>query len=276
MRPGEIAELERSRRFWQAGLIYGALGLAIMAVVLGDPQMLRPERRADLFRLLVGLPVFALVAVSIPYGDRGLAWMLSLIGVGQARARRVGRRSQSWLVRLLTVISFVRFVVFLGNALGYRLNLRGVETTSMNSDVSMWLPAAMMSAIVIMLFRAGWYRPVSDNSGKVTMSDLNFETDVLERSRSVPIVVDFWAPWCGPCRILGPIIEKLADEAEGRWKLVKLDTEKYPELAARYEIRGIPAVKMFHGGEVIAEFLGALPADEIREWLSSNLPSQGG
>lgn len=102
---------------------------------------------------------------------------------------------------------------------------------------------------------------------------MHFEVDVLQRSESIPVVVDFWAAWCGPCRVLGPIIESLAADANGRWELVKVDTEAHPELMQRYRIQGIPAVKMFFKGEVIAEFTGALPAPQIQAWLDEHIPS---
>lgn len=100
----------------------------------------------------------------------------------------------------------------------------------------------------------------------------DFEQDVLERSRQVPVLVDFWAEWCGPCRTLGPVLERMAEGAAGRWELVKLDTERHPQVAARYEIRSIPAVKLFVDGEVIDEFVGALPEPRIREWIDRALP----
>ena len=106
------------------------------------------------------------------------------------------------------------------------------------------------------------------------MAAIEFESAVLQRSREIPVVVDFWAPWCGPCRILGPVIEKLAAEAGNRWELVKLNTEEQPDIAREYGVRGIPNVKMFHGGEPIAEFVGALPEDEIRRWLDAYLPGE--
>jgi putative thioredoxin len=104
------------------------------------------------------------------------------------------------------------------------------------------------------------------------MSTIDFRSAVIERSRRVPVVVDFWAEWCGPCRILGPIIEELATQAAGRWELVKLDTEAQPDVAQAFDIRGIPAVKMFHEGRVVAEFVGALPKEQVRRWLDENLP----
>ena len=101
---------------------------------------------------------------------------------------------------------------------------------------------------------------------------MDFKAEVLDVSENLPVVVDFWAEWCGPCRVLGPIIEELADEADGTWKLVKLNTEDDPELAQEYRIRGIPAVKMFYKGEVVAEFTGALPKGQIEKWLKEHLP----
>ena len=101
----------------------------------------------------------------------------------------------------------------------------------------------------------------------------DFEQEVLERSRSVPVVVDFWAPWCGPCKMLGPVIEKLAAEADGRWELVKVNTEEQPKLAASYDISSIPSVKLFRDGQVVDEFLGFRPEAEIRRWLEPHLPS---
>lgn len=103
----------------------------------------------------------------------------------------------------------------------------------------------------------------------------NFQKDVIERSFHKPVVVDFWAEWCGPCRILGPVIESLAADQNEDWELVKVDTEANQEIARQYNIRSIPNVKMFVKGEVVAEFAGALPRPQIQKWLDENLPHEG-
>ncbi|ACB74736.1 thioredoxin [Opitutus terrae] len=101
----------------------------------------------------------------------------------------------------------------------------------------------------------------------------DFQTDIIDQSQRTPVLVDFWAAWCGPCKMLGPVLEKLAGEAAGRWMLVKIDTDAHQDLAAQFGIRGIPNVKLFHHGEVIAEFAGALPEPQLRAWLNEHLPT---
>lgn len=102
---------------------------------------------------------------------------------------------------------------------------------------------------------------------------LDFNLEVIEASFQVPVVVDFWADWCGPCKVLGPVLEQLAQQANGAWKLAKLNTEKFPDLAKEYGIRGIPAVKLFVEGKPVDEFVGALPKYQVEYWLQKALPS---
>lgn len=101
----------------------------------------------------------------------------------------------------------------------------------------------------------------------------DFEARVVERSKVVPVVVDFWAEWCGPCRTLGPVLEDLDARSGGAWELVKVDVDAAPELAQRFGIQGIPAVKAFRGGQVVDEFVGAQPRAQVERWLKGVVPS---
>ncbi len=102
---------------------------------------------------------------------------------------------------------------------------------------------------------------------------VNEEKDILQASFEVPVLVDFWAPWCGPCRFLSPILDELAAEANGRWKLVKVNTDEQPEFMQKYRIQGIPALKLFYGGKIIGEQVGALPKHQLKQWLEELIPT---
>ncbi|MBB3005882.1 thioredoxin [Cupriavidus alkaliphilus] len=109
------------------------------------------------------------------------------------------------------------------------------------------------------------------------MSDVtlqNFETEVIDASRQAPVLVDFWAPWCGPCRTLGPMLERLEAEADGQWKLVKVNVDENQELAAHFGVRSIPHVVAIADGQAVDQFIGVLPESGLREFLGRLAPGQ--
>jgi putative thioredoxin len=106
------------------------------------------------------------------------------------------------------------------------------------------------------------------------VTEADFRHAVLERSLDVPVLLDCWAPWCGPCKSLGPVLEKLAREYEGRFVLAKLDTDKAPQISAALQIRSIPLVVLFVGGRPVDQFMGALPEGQVRAFLDKHLGPQ--
>lgn len=109
----------------------------------------------------------------------------------------------------------------------------------------------------------------------IDANEADFERVVLENSKQMPVVVDFWAPWCGPCRTLGPTLERLAHEGNGSWLLVKVNVDDNQRLSQSFGVQGIPAVKAFKNGKIIEQFTGALPESQIKAWLKKFVADQG-
>jgi len=108
----------------------------------------------------------------------------------------------------------------------------------------------------------------------IDVTEASFDRDVIERSRSLPVVVDFWAEWCGPCRTLSPALEAAEAARAGKVVLAKVDVDSNQAISARYRVQGIPAVKAFRDGEVASEFIGAVPKAKVEEFFDSLVPSR--
>lgn len=107
----------------------------------------------------------------------------------------------------------------------------------------------------------------------IDVTDATFPTEVVERSKQVPVVVDLWAEWCGPCRTLGPILEKVVDETAGKVVLAKVDVDANPQVAAAFQVQGIPAVFALRDGKVVDTFVGAQPEAQVRAFVNGLLPA---
>ena len=105
----------------------------------------------------------------------------------------------------------------------------------------------------------------------IDVNDSNFEKDIIEKSKEIPVLVDFWAPWCNPCVMLKPVLEKVSEDYKEKMILAKVNVEEGQDFAGKFNVMSIPAVKLFKNGEVIDEFVGAQPEEKIRQWLDSKL-----
>jgi putative thioredoxin len=108
----------------------------------------------------------------------------------------------------------------------------------------------------------------------IDVTDATFQTEVLDRSKEVPVVVDLWAPWCGPCKTLGPIIEKVVDDTDGKVVLAKVNVDENPALSQAFKVQSIPAVYALKDGAVVDGFMGAYPEQAVRQFVESLLPTQ--
>jgi putative thioredoxin len=108
----------------------------------------------------------------------------------------------------------------------------------------------------------------------IDVTDATFEAEVIERSAQLPVVVDLWAPWCGPCRTLGPILEKIIDETGGKVQLVKINVDENPQASGAFQVQSIPAVYALHDKKVVSGFIGAQPEHAVREFVQALLPSE--
>jgi len=109
----------------------------------------------------------------------------------------------------------------------------------------------------------------------IDVTDETFQTEVIDRSHSVPVIVDLWAPWCGPCRTLGPIIEKVVDATGGKVVLVKVDTDQNPAIAQAFQVQSIPAVYALKDGAVVDGFMGAYPEHIVQQFVDALMPTEG-